>query len=140
MALKDVPGDGSQRHAQKLVTKPASPWPPNNQQNNSSFKLGPIWLFYQECQQLLSQLLKQALFSRTRPLRRKTKESITRFVLWGTGWSDGRLDVCLAGSAQLRNSVIEGLSGIAKALLRSIVFSGFSKGDQWLMTLSSMWV
>jgi hypothetical protein len=46
------------------------------------------------------------------------QESVARFVLWGLGWSEGRLDLCLDGSVELRNNVIELLAGLTKALLQ----------------------
>jgi hypothetical protein len=90
-------------------------------------ELGFVSSFYQECLQLLLQLWKyfQPRLSTTK--KRQLQETITRFVLWGSGWSEGRLDFCLDGSVQLRNNVTELLSGLAKALLH---------GNRWSETCS----
>ncbi len=54
-----------------------------------------------------------------------------------SGAQDGRLDICLGGSIQLRNNVTELLLGLARALLQR---NGISTGLVSLlpMTFSSM--
>lgn len=86
-------------------------------------ELGFVSIFYQECQQLLSQVWK--IFPGQQGLASKSqlRESLTRFMLWGAGWNDGRLDLCLGGSTELRVNVTELLSGLAKALIRCMRLS-----------------
>lgn len=92
-------------------------------QPSSQLELGFVSSFYQECQRLLSRIWKTSRLQLAGALKRQLQESITRFVLWGSGWSEGRLDFCLNGSVELRNNVIELLSSLAKAQLQCNWFS-----------------
>jgi len=116
----DVPADSSQLHLRDWIKDGSS-----TLQASSQAELGFASSFYQECRQLLSQVWKTSRLQRTGPSKRQLQESVARFVLWGSGWSEGRLDVCLDGSIELRNNVIELLTGLTKALLQCNCFSFF---------------
>jgi hypothetical protein len=92
-------------------------------QASSQREPGFVSSFYQGCQQLLSQIWETYRLKRTGASKRQLQESLTRFVLWGSGWSEGRLDFCLGGSIELRKNVTELLSGLAKALLQCKCFT-----------------
>ncbi|KAF7514087.1 hypothetical protein GJ744_004412 [Endocarpon pusillum] len=102
---------GKQSHLQNWINDRSS-----NSHPSSHLELGFVTSFYQECRQTLAQIWDASQSQRT--VVPKLQESLTRFVLWGSGWSEGRLDFCLNGSVELRNNVIELLSGLAKALLQ----------------------
>ncbi|ERF75962.1 hypothetical protein EPUS_01328 [Endocarpon pusillum Z07020] len=104
---------GKQSHLQNWINDQSS-----NSHPSSHFELGFVTSFYQECCQSLAQIWDASQTQSTVVPKRQLQESITRFVLWGSGWSEGRLDFCLNGSVELRNNVIELLSGLAKALLQ----------------------
>lgn len=110
----DVAAADKQLHVQNWINDRSS-----NLRPNLHFELGFVTSFYQECQQLLAQIWDTLRSQSSVVPKRQLQESITRFVLWGSGWGEGRLDLCLNGSVEIRNNVIELLSGLAKALLQS---------------------
>lgn len=116
----DVTADGGQLRLRKWIKDGSSTLQPSLQA-----EFGFASSFYQECQQLLSEIWETSRLQRTGASKRRLQESVARFVLWGSGWNDGRLDFCLDGSLELRNSVIELLSGLTKALLQCNCFSMF---------------
>jgi hypothetical protein len=96
---------------------------PDSQHSAAHQECGFVFTLYQECLQLLSQIWKTFRSQFGRASKRQLQESHTRFVLWGSGWNEGRLDFCLNGSIGLRNNVTELLSDLAKALLQRLCFS-----------------
>ena len=92
--------------------------PVDTQRHAADHELGFFSSFYQRCRLLLSEVRKNSLHRFSGTSKRQFQESISRFVLWGSGWMEGRLDFCLGGSIQLRNNVTELLSGLARALLQ----------------------
>jgi hypothetical protein len=103
-------------------------------------ELGFVSSFYQECQRLLWRISKSCEPQHIQSSKRKLQEIVARFVLWGSGWTDGRLDFCLDNSIDLRNNVTELLSGFAKALLQCMYSSHNLTGGHWLTDSCSMHV
>jgi hypothetical protein len=126
-----IMADSAQLRLQKWIKDGSSPI----LQASSQPELGFVSSFYQECQQLLSQIWETSRLQLDDASKRQLQESVTRFVLWGSGWSEGRLDSCLDASIGLRNNVTELLSGLAKALLQC-KFSPCSAGGHWLITIT----
>ena len=109
----DVAVAGKHSHLQNWINDRTS-----NLHPSSHFELGFVTSFYEECRQLLAQIWDAFRSQNTVVPKRQLQESITRFVLWGSSWGEGRLDFCLNGSVELRNNVIELLSSLAKAQIQ----------------------
>jgi hypothetical protein len=106
------------RHQKAAVLRNAS--------TNLDHEVGFAATVYQTCLQLFGEMWKSFNKDRNRPRawQAKTRENLSRLVLWGDLFDQGRLDACLDRSTDIRDCVLEGFNDIGKTLIEGTVRFG----------------
>src|ERR1700722_17191658 len=100
-----------------------------NTSMNLDHEVGFASIVYQTCLQLFGEMWKSFNKDRNRPRawQAKTRENLSRLVLWGDLFDQGRLDACLDRSTEIRDCVLEGFHDIGKTLIEgAIPLGGFA--------------
>jgi hypothetical protein len=119
MALSEgLDSSGSQSYLREWMNERTSTSQPKSPHSTADSERGFLLTFYHECLQLLSEVWKGWRRRLVGASRRQLQESLTRFLLWGSGWEEGRLDFCLNGSLEVRGNVTDLLSSLAKASIQ----------------------
>lgn len=90
-----------------------------NASTDLDHELGFASILYQTCLQLFGEIWKRLKQDRKRPRasQARTRENLSRLVLWGEFLDHGRLDACLDRSIEIRDCVLGVFHAIGKSLI-----------------------
>ncbi len=96
-------------------------WSTNRSGNDD---VGFAGLLYDSCLDLFKELYTESCRSSflSKDEQQQLKEELGRLFLWGDAFGDGKLDRILVQSSDLRNTILEFISGIGKVLTGSKSF------------------
>jgi hypothetical protein len=84
-----------------------------------------VSILYRSCLQLFGAIWRQLNLECDSPLAQqaRTRDNLSRLVLWGDLLDHGRLDACLYRATEIRDCVLEALHDIGKALIEGALDS-----------------